>query len=142
MAKKKRKSRPKSPNPNGRPSTVTPEVISKLEYAYLMDSNDAEACFFAGISKDALSRYFIKHPEFREKTDLLKTNLKFRAKVIVGNQIVKHDSVDDAKWLLERRARDEYSTKVDQRLEAEHRHVIESIPDEDLDALILKHLKA
>jgi hypothetical protein len=140
MAKKKRKPRPKSPNPVGRPGTVTPEVVAKLEYAYLMDANDAEACFFAGITKDALSRHFIKHPEFREKATLLKANLKFRSKVLVGKEILEHKNVEDAKWLLERRSREEYGTRVEQKVEANHRHSIESMPDEDLDAIIAEHL--
>jgi len=129
-------------NPIGRPCTITAEQIAKLEHAYLMDANDQEAAFYAGITKDALHRYHVKHPEFRERSKQLRQNVRFRSKVLVGESILKMKDVGDAKWYLERRAKDEFSTKVEQDLNATHRHVIEELPDEDLDALLEKHFSS
>jgi hypothetical protein len=102
---------PKSePKKVGRPSTITPEEVAKLEHAYLMDANDAEAALYAGVSKDAVYRYMKQNPKFREKSELLRNSVKFKAKTLVAMSIESGDA-DMAKWLLERRARAEFSTR-------------------------------
>lgn len=56
----------------GRPTVMTPEVLSKLERAFSLGCSDPEACVFANISTTALYDYQNKYPEFAERKALLK----------------------------------------------------------------------
>lgn len=56
----------------GRPTVMTPEVLSKLEQIFAIDGTDEEACFFAGISTTPFYEYQKAHPEFKERKELLK----------------------------------------------------------------------
>lgn len=64
----------------GRPTKMTPDVIGKLEQAFLMGCTDLEACFFADISKDALYDYQGKNPEFADRKERLKSNPVMKAR--------------------------------------------------------------
>jgi hypothetical protein len=59
---------------------MTPEVIGKLEQAFLMGCTDLEACFSANISKDVLYDYQAKHPEFADRKERLKSNPVMKAR--------------------------------------------------------------
>lgn len=94
----------------GRPTVVTQEAINKLEMAFSLGCSDNEACLFADISRQALYRYQRAHPEFIERKELLKDKLVFKARSVVANALNSGDS-DIAKWYLERKRKDEFSTK-------------------------------
>jgi len=92
---------------------MTPEVISKLEEAYLCNATDLEACFFANISKDTLYRYMKKHPEFSERKAQLKNSVKFQAKRNVKAAIDKGD-IQQSNYVLDRLAKSEgYTTRTE-----------------------------
>lgn len=95
----------------GRPTVMTPEAIAKLEQAFSFGATDLEACFYAGISKDALYDYQVKHPEFTERKEGLKNNLKLIAKNVLGKSI-QGGNETDAKWYLERKCKDEFGLKT------------------------------
>jgi hypothetical protein len=97
-------------NPIGRPTVVTSEALSKLEYAFTMGLSDRQACLYAGISTAALYRYQEDHPEFRERKEELKDATTMRAKLNVAGKILEGD-IDQSNWWLERRAKDEFSTR-------------------------------
>lgn len=97
-------------NGAGRPSVITQEVIRKLEQAFCNDMTDLEACLFAGISKTAFYKYQDAHPEFKERKELLKNALGLKAKSVLAESINSGNQAD-AKWWLERRRKDEFSTR-------------------------------
>lgn len=99
-----------SNNKGGRPTVMTPEVLAKLEDAFLYGCTDLEACFIAGISKDALYDYCNIHPEFTERKEALKQSPSIRAKRTMVKAIDGGDK-DASKWWLERRNKDEFSPK-------------------------------
>ena len=90
MTKKKPKSQHKEA---GAPTKMTKEVVDKLEYAFMKGFNDEQASFHAGIDKSTLYNYCKLHPEFND------------------SEAVESGSVLDSKWLLERKAKDEFSTR-------------------------------
>ena len=94
----------------GRPTVITPEIISKLEEAFSIGASDLEACFVAGIGKTTLYVYQTDHPEFTERKEALKNMTSFAARKVVNDKIIEGD-VDTAKWQLERKNKDEYGTK-------------------------------
>ncbi len=97
-----------SKNKGGRPPTVTDQEVAKLEQAFAIGANVTEALNYAKISRDAYYRFLKKNPTFRNKFDELRTTPVLKALQTVYNNL---DHPDSAKWLLERRRRDEYSTR-------------------------------
>ena len=113
MEKKKKSSKkvPKSERKKvGRPTSVTPETLAKLEQAFSLGCSDLEACIHADIAKSTLYDYQGRHPEFVERKEMLKRKLVLKARTVVANALEKEDE-NTAKWYLERKARDEFSTK-------------------------------
>lgn len=113
MEKKKKSSKkvPKSERKKvGRPTSVTPETLAKLEQAFSLGCSDLEACIHADIAKSTLYDYQGRHPEFVERKEMLKRKLVLKARTVVANALEKEDE-NTAKWYLERKARDEFSVK-------------------------------
>ena len=103
-------------NPVGRPTVMTPEVLAKLEHAFLLGCTDIEACFYADISQDALYDYQRANPEYSKRKEALKQNPIFIARTSVVDKMA--DDGDLALKYLERKLKSEFSTKteVDQNL--------------------------
>jgi hypothetical protein len=113
MEKKKKSSKkvPKSERKKvGRPTSVTPETLAKLEQAFSLGCSDLEACIYADVSPSILYRFQEKNPEFRERKEMLKQKLVLKARTVVA-EALKNKDENTAKWYLERKARDEFSTK-------------------------------
>lgn len=111
-------------NPVGRPSVMTPENIGKLEEAFALGCTDLEACFYADISKDALYDYQNKHPEFTERKEQLKERPIFLARQSVIKDM--QEDGDLALKFLERKKRDEFSTKQDLNLGGQKDNPVEA----------------
>lgn len=94
----------------GRPTVMTPEVIAKLEEAFSNDATDLQACFLAGISKDALYDYQKEYPEFYDRKMMLKGMTTYQAKINIKNKVMDGD-VPTSQWLAERKEKQEYSTR-------------------------------
>ena len=107
MTKKKD---PKDYLPTGRPTKVTPEVVTKLEQAFSMGCTDEEACLFADISRMSLQRYQEAHPSFRDRKALLKQKLVLKARSVIAEALNRKDE-NTAKWYLERKAKNEFSAR-------------------------------
>lgn len=109
----------------GRPAVITPAVLSKLKAAYLVDATDEQACLFAGISPPTLYRYQVENPELKEQKELWKGQVRLHAKMRVAKDVKKDGAL--ALKLLERREKDNYSTRVEQegRLEVKVMNDIE-----------------
>ena len=96
----------------GHPTVMTPETIAKLEQAFSLGCTDMEACFFANIGKSALYNYQKEHPEFMERKEALKEKMIFAARTVIANSLADNDK-DTAKWLLERKRKQEFSTRIE-----------------------------
>ena len=97
-------------NKRGRPTVITPEVLSKLEYGFMKGLTDAECCLYAGICKQALYDYCNKNPEFTDRKEDLKKQPSVKAKLNVTEAIDNGD-IDLSRWYLERKNKDEFSLK-------------------------------
>lgn len=103
----------------GRPTVMTPEVIAKLEEAFLNGATDLQACFVANISKDSLYRYIKENPEFSDRKEALKDDIKYKAKMAlkrsIENELISDDKrAENSKWLLERKSKDEgYNSRTE-----------------------------
>lgn len=98
--------------PTGRPTKLTPETIDKLRTAFLMGCSDIEACLYADISKTALYNYQQKNPDFVDQKEQWKEQLTLKARTVIANSLNNKDE-NTAKWYLERKAKNEFSTKVE-----------------------------
>lgn len=98
--------------PTGRPTKLTPETIDKLRTAFLMGCSDIEACLYADISKTALYNYQQKNPDFVDQKEQWKEQLTLKARTVIANALNRKDE-NTAKWYLERKAKNEFSTKVE-----------------------------
>ena len=94
----------------GRPTVMTEEVLQKLEFAFMRGLTDVEACLYADIATSTLYNYGKENPEFLERKEELKKHPTAQAKLNVYEAIENKD-VDVSKWYLERKAKDEFSTK-------------------------------
>lgn len=98
--------------PAGRPTVMTDDTVNKLEQAFSLGCSDTEACLFADISRQTLYDYQKIHPEFIDRKALLKDKLILKARTVVAEALNNKDK-DTAKWYLERKRKDEFSTKVE-----------------------------
>lgn len=96
----------------GRPTVMTSEVIQKLELAFSKGLNDREACLYANIAPSTLVKYCQDNEDFSMRKELLKEQPKMKAKLILSDKL---DEGDDkvAEWYLERKAKEEFSTKTE-----------------------------
>ena len=109
MTKKKL---PEELEKRGRKTVMTPEIINKLEQAFSMGCSDLEACLYADIGKTTLYNYQNENPEFVERKEKLKEKLVLKARSVIADSLNKQDE-NTAKWYLERKAKNEFSTKVE-----------------------------
>ena len=94
----------------GRPTVMTEETIQKLEYAFMRGLTDLEACLYANISKSTLYNYCEENPEFMDRKEELKHHPTAKARLNV-TEAIENGNEDLSKWWLERKAKDEFSTK-------------------------------
>ena len=97
-------------NKGGRPTVMTEEIVSKLEYGFMKGLNVTECCHYADISRTTFYDYLEKNPEFSNRIEELKSSPSTRAKLNIVEAIENGDA-DLSKWWLERRNKDEFSTK-------------------------------
>lgn len=114
---------------------MTQETVGKLEKAFLMGLSDREASLFADIHPSTLYKYCDEHPSFSERKELLKEQVKVRAKQNIAAGINEGDK-SLSQWYLERKARDEFATKS----ETAHSgsvaiNHLSDIPDDELQRL-------
>ena len=112
IAKAREKIKPVNPlqpiNPYGRPTVMTDDVLEKLKQGFLFGCTDEQACAFADISPATLYNYQKENPEYLEQKNTWKQNPILKAKATVYGKL---NEADTAKWYLERKAKDEFSTR-------------------------------
>lgn len=92
----------------GRPTVMTDETVSKLRQAFLMGANVSMACANAEISRETYYSYLKENPEFSDKVDIWRKNPLLKATHTIYKNL---DDPDTAKWYLERRLKEEFSTR-------------------------------
>lgn len=108
----------------GRTSKYTDAVVRKLELAFKNDFNISQACDYANISRDTYYDWLEKKKGFSDKMEAAKSHLIRQAKINIA-RAVKKGNLETSKFVLERRAKDEYSTKQDVDMTANIPVVIE-----------------
>ena len=93
----------------GRPTVMTPEVIRKLEEAFMWGCSDIEACLWANISQTALWEYMQKNPEFAIRRDKLKKTPTLTARKTVVDALP--EDKDLSLRYLERKEKKEFSLR-------------------------------
>ena len=94
----------------GRPSVITSSVVQKLEQAFRDDLGITTACRLAQISTSTYYQHLGNDPDFSDKMMFAQEWNVMRAKEVIVGAIERGD-VSAAKWYLERKARDEFSTR-------------------------------
>ena len=94
----------------GRPTSITKEVVSKLEAAFSTGANITQACFYADISRDTYYRWLNENPELSDRFEVLKEQQILKAKDNIYRSI-QAGNVGDSWRLLEKRDPD-YKEKV------------------------------
>ncbi len=84
---------------------LDPEVVRKLESAFLIDCTVKEACIFAGISRDTYYRWIKENPELGDRFELMKTNVSLKAKMTIFKNL---DNIKVAQWYMERNNPEEF----------------------------------
>ena len=82
-----------------RPTKLTTSAVSKLEEAFLLGCTDLEACLYAGFSCSALYRHQEKYPEFRERKEVLKSNISMKARKVIYDALERGDTATAQKVL-------------------------------------------
>ena len=95
----------------GRPESIDKETIERLIDGFSKDFNVAECCRYANIYTSVYYGFINRHPEYRELFESCRQDNGIKAKNILQNSLVDGDK-ETAKWYLERRRKDEYSTKT------------------------------
>jgi hypothetical protein len=95
-----------------RPTIMTPEVLEKLEQAFLLGATDVEACLVADIAPATLYKYQERNPEFSERKASLKEMPVYQAREAVIKAFKRDPKL--AMQYLERKRKDEFSTRTEQ----------------------------
>lgn len=86
-------------------------VLQKLDEAFMLGATDNEACIYADISPSAFYEFQKKNKGFLERKTALKSMPTLRAKKAIVDRL--GEDIELAKWWLVRRARFEFSDKID-----------------------------
>ena len=97
--------------PVGRPSSVTPDVLNKLEQAFAMGCSDLEACFYADISDKTLYNYQNENPEFLQRKRALKEKPVLMARASVVDALKANPEL--ALKFLERKRKSEFGLRTE-----------------------------
>lgn len=116
-------------NQVGRPRAIGEEELRKLEEAFKLGCTNREACFYANVCESTFYDFLKEYPEFSEKIDMWKSFEKIKARMVVHKALDNNDK-DMAKWYLERKAKDEFSTKYEVDSTVNNKVVIiDDLPD-------------
>ena len=99
-------------NLGGRPKSITSDELQKLKEAFMMGYNNTLACVHADVAERTFYQYCKANPEFSQKKELWKKRPLAKALNNV-NQALAEGDVNTSKWLLERKLKDEFSSRVE-----------------------------
>lgn len=91
---------------------MTEAVLLKLEEAFLNGATDKEAIFQANISSSTFYKYCEENPEFLERKEALKDQVKYRARRNIVKAIEEGDKTL-SQWYLERKVKGEFAQRTE-----------------------------
>lgn len=100
-----------------RPSKQTPETVRALEEALGLGCNVVDACLQAGISESTFYDWCKADKKLSDRLSKLKKKQVLKARNVVDKALDDGD-VNTAKWLLERKEKEEFSTQINQVVDA------------------------
>lgn len=89
---------------------IDQEAVKKLEEAFSIGADISAACFFANISRQTYYNWAKSFPELAERFDSLRERPVMRAYKTIAENLGKPET---ARWYLERKRKDEFSTKTE-----------------------------
>ena len=118
-----------------RPTKLTEATMLELEKRFRDGATTLEA-IDGVISEDRYYAYRKMSSEFSERMDLAREYVTEIARGVVARAIKRGDR-DSAKWWLERKKKDEFSTKVEQDLRVKElpKPILGGLAHEDGDAI-------
>lgn len=102
-----------SKNKVGRPTVFTQDVLNKLQQAFLKGYSNRAACIYADVVEGTFYKYCDENPEYVEKKKAWQENPVSKSRDVVYDAIDQGD-VQTAKWMLERKCKDEFSLRTEQ----------------------------
>jgi hypothetical protein len=118
----------------GRPSKLTDGLIRELENRFRDGATNLEA-IEGLISEDTFYTYLKTNQEFSERMELAKEYTTEIARAVVSRAIKRGDR-ESAKWWLERRNKEKFSTRSEVTGKDGKDLVDKTMSDEELDAII------
>lgn len=94
----------------GRGLSLTQEQIERLEYAFSCGCPVTEACLFAKIPRATFYSYCDRNEGFLNRMNELRDKPVLKARLTISKNL---DDPKVAQWLLERKAKKEFSAQVD-----------------------------
>jgi len=83
-------------------------TVRKLEEAFSVGSDVSAACYYADISRECFYRWIKEGKMSKEKYDRLREKPVLKAYQTIYKEL---DKADTAKWYLERKRKDEFSSR-------------------------------
>ena len=99
-------------NKGGRPTKKTDQTVSKLEYAFGIGCSIEEACLHADISRETYYDWSSKDEGFSDRMRLLRDKPALQARKVINDALIDGDA-STAKWYMERKKSQEFSTQQD-----------------------------
>jgi len=97
----------------GRPTDYSEAIVRKLEDAFRDGASITEACDQAGIVRDTYYRWLNEKDGFQTKMKEAQDWVTEIARAVVAKRITKKNDTETAKWWLERKKKDEFSTRTE-----------------------------
>jgi len=91
---------------------ITDDVLVKLREAFVIGATDVQACYYAGISVDALYDYQNRVPNYASQKEAMKKSLGLQAKANVAKSI-KGGDIGTSKWHLEKTEKETYADRTE-----------------------------
>ena len=96
---------------SGRPTKLTPELVSKLEQAATVSATIKQSCLYAGISTVTYYEWIKQNPDLLNRLELLRERRPLKANQNITGAIENGD-LRLSQWEIERRQSDEYGEKI------------------------------
>lgn len=92
----------------GRKTVKSEEIIRKIEECAALGSSIEEIAFYAGIHRATLYRWMAEDQELKDRIEELQERPILKARQTVVKSL---EEPENAKWYLERKRKNEFSTK-------------------------------
>ncbi len=112
------------------PTVMNEDTLHSLELAFMCDFNVSQACLHANISRDTYYSYIQRNTNLADRFARMRRYPVSKAKAVIADSLVK-GNVNTAKWLLERRDRENYGNQTEINI-----NVLANLSDKQLETRI------